>query len=79
MIDPAATPRRKVRNRARQQLRVPSSMCRSRITSFSFILESGRGHDLIPKVAAEVARGPQVDFVPRFFGKFLFHADYVEK
>ncbi len=59
--------------------RTASSMCRSRIASFSFILESGGVYNPIPKVAAEVARGPQIDVASEFLGELLLHADYVEQ
>ena len=56
-----------------------SSMCRSRMTSGSFILKGGRRNHLIPEIAAEFFWGPQIDFPPQPFGQFQFHSGDAEQ
>ena len=56
-----------------------SSMCLSRMTSASFILDGGCRNHLVAEISAEVPGSPQVDLAAQLFRQFQFHAGDVEK
>jgi len=56
-----------------------ASMCLSRMTSDSFILNRSCRNHLIAEVSAEVPGSPQVDLAAQLFRQFQFHAGDVEK